>query len=177
MDIGTWQATVHRVTKSQTWLKRLTVHTVAIFGLPGIIQDNLPILRSRLCLVTQSFPTLCDLMNCSPPGCSVHGFFQTRILEWVAIFSSRGCSWPMNRTHVSCVLCIAGRLLTHWTSGKPFCCCKKAYPKVGSNEQNTPSSHANPAPSTGYGTKQVSTEQQWLNKWNKNQNLKAEFRG
>ena len=36
--------------------------------------------------------TLCDPMDCSPPGFSVHGIFQARILEWVAIFFSRGPS-------------------------------------------------------------------------------------
>ena len=39
--------------------------------------------------VTQSCPTLCDLMDCSPPGSSVHGIFQTRILEWGAIAFSK----------------------------------------------------------------------------------------
>ena len=42
-----------------------------------------------LCLVTQSCPTLCDPVDCSPPGSCVHGILQARILEWVAIsFSS-----------------------------------------------------------------------------------------
>ena len=45
-----------------------------------------------LVLVAQSCPTLCDPMDCSPPGSSVHGVLQTRILEWVAISSSRGSS-------------------------------------------------------------------------------------
>ena len=40
------------------------------------------------CLGTKSCPTLCDPMDCSPPGSSVHGIFQARILEWVAISSS-----------------------------------------------------------------------------------------
>ena len=40
----------------------------------------------------QSCPTLCDLVDCSPPGSSVHGILQARILEWVAISSSRGSS-------------------------------------------------------------------------------------
>ena len=40
-------------------------------------------------------------MDCSPPGSSVHGIFQARILEWVAISSSRGSSPPRDRTHVS----------------------------------------------------------------------------
>ena len=42
--------------------------------------------------VTQSCPTLCDPMDCSPPGSSAHGVFQTRVLEWVAISFSRGSS-------------------------------------------------------------------------------------
>ena len=40
----------------------------------------------------QKCPTLCDLMDCSPPGSSVHGILQARILEWVAMPSSRGSS-------------------------------------------------------------------------------------
>ena len=43
---------------------------------------------------------LWDPMNCSPPGSSVHGILQARILEWVAIFFSRGFSWPKDQTHV-----------------------------------------------------------------------------
>ena len=45
-------------------------------------------------LVTQSCPTLCDPMDCSPPGSSVHGILQARILERVAISSSRGLPDP-----------------------------------------------------------------------------------
>ena len=45
-----------------------------------------------LCLIAQSSPTLCDPMHCSPPGFSVHGILQARILEWVAMPSSRGSS-------------------------------------------------------------------------------------
>ena len=41
-------------------------------------------------LVTQSCPTLCNPMDCSPPGSSVHGVLQARILEWVTIPFSRG---------------------------------------------------------------------------------------
>ena len=44
------------------------------------------------CLVAQSCLTLCDPMDCSPPGSSVHGILQARILEWVAILFSRGSS-------------------------------------------------------------------------------------
>ena len=45
-------------------------------------------------LVAQSNLTPCDLMDCSPPGSSVYGIFQARILEWVAISFSRGSSQP-----------------------------------------------------------------------------------
>ena len=45
---------------------------------------------------------LCDSMDCSPPGSSVHGIFQARILEWVAISCSRGSSSPRDWTCVSC---------------------------------------------------------------------------
>ena len=51
--------------------------------------------------VSQSCPTLCDPMDCSPPGSSVHGIFQARVLEWVAISFSRRSSRPRNRTQVS----------------------------------------------------------------------------
>ena len=44
------------------------------------------------CSVTQSCPSLCDPMDCSPLGSFVHGIFQARILEWVATSSSRGSS-------------------------------------------------------------------------------------
>ena len=52
-------------------------------------------------LVTQSCPTLCDPMDCSPLGSSVHGILQARILEWVAISFSRGSSSPRDWTWVS----------------------------------------------------------------------------
>ena len=53
-------------------------------------------------------------MDCSPPGSSVHGISQARILEWVAMPSSRGSSQPKDQSHVSCVSCIAGGFFTHW---------------------------------------------------------------
>ena len=50
--------------------------------------------------VTQSYLTLCDPVDCSPPGSSVHGILQARILEWVAM-PSRRSSWPRDQTQVS----------------------------------------------------------------------------
>ena len=58
--------------------------------------------------VTQSCPTLCNPMDHSPPG-SIHGIFQVRVLEWVAISFSRGSSQPRDQTQVSR---IAGRCFT-----------------------------------------------------------------
>ena len=51
----------------------------------------------------QSCPTLCDPMDCSPLGSSVHGILQARIVEWVAMPSSRASSWPRDRTCISYV--------------------------------------------------------------------------
>ena len=57
----------------------------------------------------QSCLTHCDLMDCSPPGSSVHGVLQERILEWAAISFSKGSSWPRGWTQVSF---IAGECFT-----------------------------------------------------------------
>ena len=59
--------------------------------------------------VAQSCLTLWDLMDCNPPGSSVHGILQARIGEWVAIAFSRGSSPPRDQTWVSCIL---GRFFT-----------------------------------------------------------------
>ena len=53
--------------------------------------------------IAQSCLTLCDPMDCSLPGFSVHGIFQARVLEWAAISFSRGSSWPRDGTWVSCI--------------------------------------------------------------------------
>ena len=76
---------------------------------------NTPIVKSESAS-PQSCLTLCDPMDCSLPGSSVHAIFQARILEWSAISFSRRSSWPRDRTKVSC---IAGRFLTIWAT---LCC-------------------------------------------------------
>ena len=63
--------------------------------------------RTQLCL------TPCDPMDCSPPGSSVHGILQARILEWVAIPFSRGSSQLRNWTKVSCIV---GKFFTTWAT-------------------------------------------------------------
>ena len=69
----------------------------------------------------QLCPTLCNPMNYSPPGSSIHGILQARILEWVAMPSSRGSSQPRDQTHVSYISCIGRWVLYHWHClGSPY---------------------------------------------------------
>ena len=58
--------------------------------------------------------TLCDPRDCSPPGSSVHGILQARILEWVAVSFSRGSSWPRDWTQDSYVSWTGRQVLYHW---------------------------------------------------------------
>ena len=67
--------------------------------------------------VAQSCLTLCDPMDCSPPGSSVHGIFQARVLEWGDIFFSRRSSRPRDWTLVSCTV---GRRFTVWATRAPL---------------------------------------------------------
>ena len=53
-------------------------------------KDVLFIIGGKKIEVIQSCPTLCDLMDCNPPGSSVHGILQARILEWVVVPSFKG---------------------------------------------------------------------------------------
>ena len=66
-------------------------------------------LLALLSEIAQSCLTLCDPMDCSPPGSSIHGISKARVLEWVAISFSRGSSQPRDRTWMSH---IAGRCFT-----------------------------------------------------------------
>ena len=68
-----------------------------------------------VCVCAQSSLTVCNPMDCSLPGSSIHGLFQGRILEWVAMPSSRGSSWPRARTLSSCVS-LAGEFFTTSTT-------------------------------------------------------------
>ena len=78
--------------------------------------DSYPAYIKNSCVRAKSlqlYPTLCDLMDCSPPGSSVHGILQVRILEWVAMPSPRGSSRPRDGTCVSYLLCIGKWVLYH----------------------------------------------------------------
>ena len=67
----------------------------------------------RLAKLFQSRPTLCNPMDCSPPGSSVHGILQARILEWVAMPSTRGSSQPRDWTQVSYISSTSRHILDH----------------------------------------------------------------
>ena len=67
--------------------------------------------------VTQLCSTLCNPMDCSLLGSSVHGIFQARILEWIAISFSRGSFQLRDLTQISC---FASRLLTIWATREPM---------------------------------------------------------
>ena len=76
---------------------------------------------------SQSCPTLCDPMSCSLQGSSVHGIFQARVLEWVAISFSRRSSRPRDWIRVSRIV---GRCSTVWATRKPFILVLKCYFKI-----------------------------------------------
>ena len=89
-------------------------HVAASVALQAV---SLPLRPQGSCVYTLlhevalSCLTLCNTMDYSPPGSSVHEFSQTRILEWVAMLSSRGSSRPRDRTHVFCISCIGRHIL------------------------------------------------------------------
>ena len=70
-----------------------------ILSVPQKVKHGLSMKKVKV-LVAQLCPTLCDPMNCSPPGFSVHGILQAKILEWVAIPFSRGSSLPILVTYI-----------------------------------------------------------------------------
>ena len=82
----------------------------------------------------QSCPSLCDPIDCNPPGSSVHGVLQAQILEWVAKPSSRGSSQPRNQTHISYISCIGRRFFTTsttWEAQEEMCFVLKMLRAVG----------------------------------------------
>ena len=72
-----------------------------------------PMVHVCVCAQSLSHAWLCDPMDCSPLGSSVHGIFQARILEWVTICSSRRSSGLRDRT---CICCIEGPILYLWAT-------------------------------------------------------------
>ena len=102
------------------WLPGLCLLPSVKQGWPGSRGPCLEIFGWKspsLCVRAQLCPTLCNPVDCSPPGSSVHGVSQARILEWVAISFSRGSSLPRDQ---SWVFCIASRFFITEPPGKPL---------------------------------------------------------
>jgi len=88
------------------------------YGWSPVILASLYLCLLHACVsVTHSCLSLCNPMDCSPPGSSVHGIFQARIPEWVAISFFRGSSRSRDRTWVSY---IAGGFFTLWATRELF---------------------------------------------------------
>ena len=110
-DGGAWWAAVYGVAQGQTRLKRLSSCSSSSLSQVSLSLPYLVFVEHLVgvVLVAQWCPTLCDPMNCSPPGSSAHGILQARTLEWVAMPFSRGYFQPTDQSRVSC---IAGRFFT-----------------------------------------------------------------
>ena len=84
---------------------------------PKQLKNTVSVILGYACLVAQLCPTLCDPMDSSPPGSSVPGILQARILEWVAMPSSRESSQPWDQIQISC---IAGRFFASWATREVY---------------------------------------------------------
>ena len=129
MDRGAWWAIVHTVTRVEhDWSDLAAAWYFFVNSLSFLCKCPLAFLLSFILFlftvlrvafmfyeseVTQSCPTLCDPLDCSLPGFSVHGILQARKLEWVTISFSRGSSWPRDWTQVSR---ITGRRFNLWAT-------------------------------------------------------------
>ena len=116
--MGVCRSYIHNI-KSKTKLKLTKMSVIKWVNKCVLVYSTKynEILVSLECLTTKSCPTLCDPMDCNPPGSSLHGIFLARILEWVAMPSSRGFPSPRNW---NCVSCLAGRFFTAEPPGKPL---------------------------------------------------------
>ena len=110
------------------WRRQLSLKIASIF--PGTLFSDTHPLKHKLFVLSWWIPirhvylmllllqclTLCDPVDSSLPGSSVHGISQARILEWVAVSFSRVSSWPRDWTHVSF---LAGKFFNTEPPGKP----------------------------------------------------------
>ena len=119
MDWRAWWATVNGIAKSLTQLKWLGMdaHIYVLWFWGAVFwthQSSCSSCVLECAKMLQSTWTVCNPMDCSPPGSSVCRIVQARILEWVVILSSRGSSWPRDRLCLSYVSCIGRQVLYHY---------------------------------------------------------------
>ena len=106
---GQRSLTVHGVTSVRHDLATKPITIGNLQFLLGIkLQTNVLYVYAKS---LQSYRTLCNPMDCSPPGSSVHGIFQARIQEWGTLTPSRGSSRPRDQTCISYVSCIGRQIL------------------------------------------------------------------
>ena len=124
--------TVYLATSLVSWLLINSTTTIIIVmwtayiyielinWVPFILSTTLEIryMTIRHHLITKSCLTLSNSLDCSPPGSSVHGITQARILEWVIISFSRGSPQLRDRT---CVFCVAGGFFNHRATWEALC--------------------------------------------------------
>ena len=107
-------------------IQYLAISQASTHWIPTALLCPLKLGQKRLCMpvcsVAQLCSTLWDPVDCSPPGFFVHGIFPARILEWVAISSSRESSQPRDWTQVSCVSRTGRQIFHHWATWKAFKC-------------------------------------------------------
>ena len=118
MAAGIKQLTLHTLFYLVSTSERIVFSFLKLWKLRRERMINYRCMHVRAQLL-QSCSTLCNPVDCSQPGPSVQGVLQARILEWVAMSSSRGSSRPKDRTCMPCVSCIAGGFLPLSPWGNP----------------------------------------------------------
>ena len=95
------------------------IHPSSIQPTTHPLKDPLWLSSTTVCVaVSRSYLTLCDPMDSSPPGTTVHGALQARILEWIAISFSKGFSQPRDRILISSSSSLIGRFFNVWAIKK-----------------------------------------------------------
>ena len=97
-----WKKEEKKIECSSVVLRKwILMSYTLIYSLPESLYQIITLYEGVcVCVRLQWCLSLCSSMDCSSPGSSVHGIFQARIPEWVAISYSRGSSWPRDRTSV-----------------------------------------------------------------------------
>ena len=133
LQSDSWGGKGHFATRimSTKWGHQINKKYFPSFSWQSVKHNFLPPACLRAWSVTQLCPPFRDPMDCTLPGFFVHGILQARILEWVARLSSRGSSWPRDRTPISSVSCIAGRFFTHWATWESPTSCILTLKSVG----------------------------------------------
>ena len=104
-----WQTTSHLGIPTPSFFKNLIHFFKVLFYIGVQLTYNVVLVSVRMkwseSVSRSACPTLCDPVDCSPPGSSDHGILQATILEWVALPPSRGSPWPRDPSHLGLLHC------------------------------------------------------------------------